>query len=333
MYQVFISHSSKDFSQAQAIVRYLEDRGIRCWIAPRDIQPGSSFGSSISAAIPACPIFLPLLSRNYMTSTHVEKELILAENDRSKHIFPMKLEDCPVVDPFDFHFANLQIKNLYQDSDNELADLLRWIGQILGTDGPQQMTAEGYFRKGMELYAQQNYGDAMRCFVESANMGSADAVNMLGNCYDRGHGAPKDPVRAAELFADAANREHPVALFNLGCCYRDGCGVHQNDKQAVLLFQQAAAHGYAEAQNLLAVYYYTGDKVKRNYSMAVSLLEKAAEQNHAAALFNLGHCYENGHGVKKDVKQARELYQKAAELGYESAQKALERLNKPWFLR
>ena len=37
-HNVFISHSSHDKEIANAICHYLEDGGIRCWIAPRDID-------------------------------------------------------------------------------------------------------------------------------------------------------------------------------------------------------------------------------------------------------------------------------------------------------
>ena len=39
-HQVFISYSSKDKPVADAVCAGLEARGIRCWIAPRDIVPG-----------------------------------------------------------------------------------------------------------------------------------------------------------------------------------------------------------------------------------------------------------------------------------------------------
>ena len=41
--QVFISHSSKDEAIAAAICDHLETSGIRCWIAPRDIEVGTEW--------------------------------------------------------------------------------------------------------------------------------------------------------------------------------------------------------------------------------------------------------------------------------------------------
>jgi hypothetical protein len=46
---IFISHSSKDAPLAQLICHRLEEAGIRCWIAPRDIQHGDWAGQSWTA--------------------------------------------------------------------------------------------------------------------------------------------------------------------------------------------------------------------------------------------------------------------------------------------
>jgi len=43
---IFISHSSKDRPTADAICAHLESAGIKCWIAPRDIEPGAIAGLS-----------------------------------------------------------------------------------------------------------------------------------------------------------------------------------------------------------------------------------------------------------------------------------------------
>jgi hypothetical protein len=44
---VFVSYSSRDKPVADAVCASLEGRGIRCWIAPRDILPGADWGEEI----------------------------------------------------------------------------------------------------------------------------------------------------------------------------------------------------------------------------------------------------------------------------------------------
>ena len=44
MHEVFISYSSKDKTVADAACSVLENKGIRCWVAPRDIVAGVEWG-------------------------------------------------------------------------------------------------------------------------------------------------------------------------------------------------------------------------------------------------------------------------------------------------
>jgi hypothetical protein len=40
---VFLSYASRDTDIANTVCRELESRGIRCWIAPRDVAPGALY--------------------------------------------------------------------------------------------------------------------------------------------------------------------------------------------------------------------------------------------------------------------------------------------------
>ena len=52
-HDVFISYSHHDKPTADAVCAKLEEDGIRCWYAPRDIQPGADWAGSIVHAIEA----------------------------------------------------------------------------------------------------------------------------------------------------------------------------------------------------------------------------------------------------------------------------------------
>jgi formylglycine-generating enzyme required for sulfatase activity len=58
--RVFLSYSSKDKAWADAACAVLEGRGVRCWIAPRDIAPGTEWGAAIIAGIDACRVMVPV---------------------------------------------------------------------------------------------------------------------------------------------------------------------------------------------------------------------------------------------------------------------------------
>ena len=49
-HDVFVSYPTIDKKTADAVVHSLETAGIRCWIAPRDIAPGTEFATGIVAA-------------------------------------------------------------------------------------------------------------------------------------------------------------------------------------------------------------------------------------------------------------------------------------------
>jgi hypothetical protein len=64
IYDVFISHSTRDKTAADAACAALEASGIRCWIAPRDITPGAEWGEAIIKAINQCRVMVLIFSAN-----------------------------------------------------------------------------------------------------------------------------------------------------------------------------------------------------------------------------------------------------------------------------
>src|SRR5258708_33331003 len=75
---VFISHSNKDKNIAEAICHQLETGGIRCWIAPRDIEFGADWTAGITQGIASCKVFVLVFSDSANTSDHVRREVAKA---------------------------------------------------------------------------------------------------------------------------------------------------------------------------------------------------------------------------------------------------------------
>ena len=46
-HDVFISYSTKNTEYADAVCKKLEDNGIECWIAPRNIKTGTNYAKEI----------------------------------------------------------------------------------------------------------------------------------------------------------------------------------------------------------------------------------------------------------------------------------------------
>jgi uncharacterized protein (TIGR03067 family) len=91
-YDVFISYSSKDKPTADAACALLESRGIRCWIAPRDVLPGVEYGEAIVNAIAACRLMVLIFSTHANDSPQVRREVERALS-KGKPILPFRTEN------------------------------------------------------------------------------------------------------------------------------------------------------------------------------------------------------------------------------------------------
>lgn len=91
-HDVFISYSSKDKEIADLICSTIENSGLTCWIAPRDVQPGKKYAKEIVSAIQDCFVMLLIFSESSNSSEHVENEIDIAFNE-GKTIIPFKITD------------------------------------------------------------------------------------------------------------------------------------------------------------------------------------------------------------------------------------------------
>lgn len=91
-HEVFISYSSKDKPIADAICATLESRSIRCWMAPRDVLPGTNYPRAIIDAIESSKIMVLIFSSHSNSSPHVVRELSHAVS-KGVIIIPFRIED------------------------------------------------------------------------------------------------------------------------------------------------------------------------------------------------------------------------------------------------
>src|SRR3954454_3958966 len=88
---VFISHSSADRAIAERLCTYLEQNGVLCWMAPRDVMPGKNYGAAIVDAIDECEVFVLVLSSASNGSGQVVREVERAASTNSV-IIPLRVE-------------------------------------------------------------------------------------------------------------------------------------------------------------------------------------------------------------------------------------------------
>jgi hypothetical protein len=92
-HDVFVSYPSPDKTIADAICGALEQNGIRCWVAPRDVLPGQVWAAAIVEAISACRVMVLIVSEATDRSTHVAREVERAA-DRELVIVPFRVCDA-----------------------------------------------------------------------------------------------------------------------------------------------------------------------------------------------------------------------------------------------
>lgn len=92
-HDIFLSYSTEDKPTADAVCATLESKyGLRCWIASRDIIPGTEWAESIIDAIAGCKVMVLIFSAHANQSPQVKKEV---ERTVSKAIpiIPFRIED------------------------------------------------------------------------------------------------------------------------------------------------------------------------------------------------------------------------------------------------
>lgn len=130
-HDVFISHSSKDKTIADAVCARLEARGIRCWIAPRDVQPGLPYGEAIIDAIHICKIMVLLLSSNANNSIHIAKEVERAVSHGAT-VIPLRIEAVMPAKSLDYFIGSVHwLDALTPPLESHLDNLAQTILKIL----------------------------------------------------------------------------------------------------------------------------------------------------------------------------------------------------------
>ncbi|MEY2439468.1 MAG: hypothetical protein QOI34_853 [Verrucomicrobiota bacterium] len=129
-HDVFISHSSVDKAIADAVCAALENAGIRCWIAPRDVQPGRSFAGEITRAIQHSRVMALIFSANSNASEQILREVQLAANARL-HIVQFRIEQVVPNDDLEYYLSAHWLDALTPPLENHLARLVTSIKALL----------------------------------------------------------------------------------------------------------------------------------------------------------------------------------------------------------
>lgn len=141
-HDVFISYSSKDKLTADKICSFLEANGVRCWITPRDVLPGSNWGESIIDAIYDARVVLLVFSSNSNLSEHIKREVERAVN-RGKVIIPFRIEDVMPSKSLEYFISAQHWLDAYTPPlEKHLQHLTKTIKMLLSKIGEEPEVAE-----------------------------------------------------------------------------------------------------------------------------------------------------------------------------------------------
>jgi TolB-like protein len=104
---VFVSYASQDTAVANAVVTAMERRGLKCWIAPRDVVPGTLYADEIVKAINEATVVVLILSEQAVASPHVGKEIERASSKR-RRIIALHTDSAPLTGAFEYFLSESQ---------------------------------------------------------------------------------------------------------------------------------------------------------------------------------------------------------------------------------
>jgi hypothetical protein len=146
---VFISHSSQDRRIAGRVCEALEQRGLACWLASRDISPGENFQEAIVKAIRSVRAMVLVFTGSANNSDEIKKEIALASQNHLA-VIPLRVEDVLPTDAFLYELSTRQWIDAFDDWDRAMARLAEQISAIAGSEAaapPQALGAAAHPRR------------------------------------------------------------------------------------------------------------------------------------------------------------------------------------------
>jgi hypothetical protein len=131
---IFLSYSSQDKLIADAICSRLENQNIRCWIAPRDVNPGADYSNQIADALERSTVMVMVFSSGSNSSRHVKSEIDRAFS-LGKAIIPFRVENVEIDKGLSYYLAKTHwLDALTKPLDQHIDRLAGTIRQLAGAE-------------------------------------------------------------------------------------------------------------------------------------------------------------------------------------------------------
>ncbi len=155
-HDVFVSYVEEDRAAADKVCEVLESQAIRCWMAPRNITPGLTWGAAIIEAINESRVMVLIFSSRTNLSRQVVRELERADH-KGVRIVPLRIEDVPPSGDIEYFLGSIQWLNAFSGTlETRLQQLVETVRALMNK--PAAAIAPG--RRGMESLPEERVLDA-----------------------------------------------------------------------------------------------------------------------------------------------------------------------------
>lgn len=132
-YDVFISYSSRDQKMAEGVCAYLEQHGIRCFVAYRDIPRGVVWAGAIVDALEHSQMMLVLFSKHFNDSQQVDREIELAA-EQGMPILTFRLSEDDFTGAKKYYLKNLNWIDAFPNPEHYFGSLKDNVCRLLGKE-------------------------------------------------------------------------------------------------------------------------------------------------------------------------------------------------------
>jgi len=129
-HDIFISYSTDDQKIVEGLSAYLEQNGIRCFVAYRDIPKGIDWAGAVTTAIENSRLMVVVFSEHFNQSKHVDREIALCIQE-GKPILTFKIQNTTFTGTKKYYLQNLNWIDAFPNPEKYFGDLCDNILKIL----------------------------------------------------------------------------------------------------------------------------------------------------------------------------------------------------------
>ncbi len=139
--RIFISYASVQRELAMQICSFLEAQGKQCWIAPRDVPPGTNYGEEIIKGLDECDGVLLVYDKAANESQHVLREVERAVS-KSLPIVVYRVEDVMPTKAMEYFLYSIQWLDAKEGGEVSLQEIDRALNDRVADATEKKKAAE-----------------------------------------------------------------------------------------------------------------------------------------------------------------------------------------------